>query len=76
LKKRSEQRLLEQQQQLLKHKSTNEKENNLLGDINNLRDRYKAKKEQESLSFILNSNLDYNCFEISTNKNIKPKFNK
>jgi len=57
LKKRSEQRLLEQQQQLLKHKSTNEKENNLLGDINNLRDRYKAKKEQESLSFILNSNL-------------------
>lgn len=44
LKKRSEQRLLEQQQQLVNKKTANPKENisenDLLSDINNLRDRY------------------------------------
>jgi hypothetical protein len=46
LKKRSEQRLIEQQRQQLNNKKiTNQKENlsenDLLSDINNLRDRYR-----------------------------------
>jgi hypothetical protein len=43
LKKRSEKRLIEQQQQLIHKKTTNQtedvSENDLLSDINNLRDR-------------------------------------
>ncbi len=46
LKKRSEQRLIEQQQQQINNKKTTDQkdnlsENDLLSDINNLRDRYR-----------------------------------